>query len=172
MVGLHHKRVPHGTICTCSTQLNHMKMYWSVNRMIQYKKDTVTPVDILLPVSRRLTVRILDLLSSFFHIFINLVGYYYYSLDVWPKVYNIDKLGYIIIIQSIQCIKSDDFVSTEKLIRASPLQVFFFESCFEMNSVFIQKICCCFFASIIILEVPLPFPQYFFLYLLHIPISV
>ena len=34
MARLRHKQVPHGTLCTCSAQLNHMNMYCSVNSMI------------------------------------------------------------------------------------------------------------------------------------------
>ena len=34
----------------------------------------------------------------FFRIFINILGYYYYLLDVWPKGSAIENIGYIIIL--------------------------------------------------------------------------
>ena len=39
--------------------------------------------------------------TLFFHLFINIVVYYYYSLDVQPKGSSIENIGYIIIFLSI-----------------------------------------------------------------------
>ena len=75
-----------------------MKINWHANRTEYYNQDTGTPVAILTPVSRRLTIRILDLLSYFPPLFINLVGYYYYLIDIFPKGSSIENTGCIIIL--------------------------------------------------------------------------
>ena len=66
MARIRHKKVPHVTLCIRSAQLNHMRLYCSVNSMIYYKPNTGTTVAILLVISHWLNVRILDVLPYFF----------------------------------------------------------------------------------------------------------